>query len=916
MGQQSLSEEEVNTQSDGHHVCIVCFGNLELNMRAKLPCGHDDMCGICHLRLRFLHDDKKCPICKQVNDTIIVDSDDSKTFDSYPRWGDEIGAGFVYKADVGMFFEENYYKKAVVPLFEFSCRKCKFAVDENIFINQHLETDDGEEEDNNDGNNSNNQNNNNNNSNNSNNNNKNGGNKRKKKPLKLLQDHLRKKHRLSMCQLCIDHKRDFVSQLPRFTHNQLQNHMKNGDGPGSGFSGHPICEFCRPKRFYDVNFLHQHLHKEHYKCHVCEKQGLDNQWFKNYNSLARHFDKHHFMCHHPQCQAARFVVFENELDLRAHEINVHGGTSTGSTKINLEFNIRRGNDRGSERQNAPSEADFNYNLDGQAFVPPALANDINNANSNENANGGGNRSSREPALHPQHVQRTEELRAQAAVLRQQQALESREESFPTLQTAVGPSSAPMIGWTSGTTLQNVNRSNRNIGEITQEAFPSLQPSAPSSSNRSNPKKAKASRGTIGATRRQFAAMTTSSNQQPTSWSGNSAAVGSASAAPPPSAYGNFLVSPTSARQVNRQTHLTPDNFPSLGNPSPASTHAAASAPARRNYAAPQRMAPPPSLNSTADFPSIQSGTASATTTVARAAKKKPPPSINSASDFPAPPSVRDRMLGEASDRKPLARDNVLRASSSSSSVTSSDAATVEDMKASLGQKNFKQLKKLTKAFALDELAPEGYVDQSAALFETGYDDPDFWNYLPSLLKSCPNSSSAQRAIKYMNSLKRQQNAYATDQAQPSSAFVAASAARGTPKSSQWNGAVSAGIARQVVPPPRPVAPAAPRSLTQQLGVTRPQAATTISSKKKGAWGAGGKATIVRTKAPPGSVGAAAAVQGPQGGSATKFMATEQKQKKQQAKNAAAAANGNNNQQQNKAKKKKQKNELRDLAFGK
>lgn len=270
-------------------VCLICFSDLGTNMRAKLPCGHDDMCGICHLRLRHLHEDKKCPICKQTNDTIIVDKDDSKDFEAYPRWGDEIGAGFVYKNDVGMFFEEEYYNKSIVPLYEFSCNKCDFKVDDSIFVNQHLNKDENEQ-----------------------------GGKKKKKPRRLLLDHLRNKHRLSMCQLCIDHKRDFISQLPRFTPSQLQNHLKKGDGPGSGFNGHPVCEFCRPKRFYDVNFLYQHLHKEHYKCHICEKQGKDNQWFKHYGSLARHFEKQHFLCNHPQCLEARFVVFENELDLKAH----------------------------------------------------------------------------------------------------------------------------------------------------------------------------------------------------------------------------------------------------------------------------------------------------------------------------------------------------------------------------------------------------------------------------------------------------------------------------------------------------------------------------------------------------------------------------------------------------------------------
>lgn len=242
-----------------------------------------------------------------------------------------------------------------------------------------------------------------------------------------------------------------------------------------------------------------------------------------------------------------------------------------------------------------------------------------------------------------------------------------------------------------------------------------------------------------------------------------------------------------------------------------------------------------------------------------------------------------------------AQNNILRADMSSATASSSAKATVDDMKASLGQKKFKQLKKLTKAFALEELAAEGYVDQAAALFEKGYEDPDFWSYLPSLLESCPNQGSAQHALKYMNSLKRQQ--VDTTMSRGSSAFSAAARTK-TSNPSQWGGTSgnNSDVMRQVVPPPtRPVTSVAARPLTQPIaGVMRPQP---MSSKKKGAWGAGGKATIVRTKAPPGSVGAAAATQGPQGGTATKFMAKQQKQQKKQ----QANANKNNNSQQQQSK---------------
>ncbi|MGK3754376.1 MAG: hypothetical protein ACI8RD_006685, partial [Bacillariaceae sp.] len=119
------------------------------------------------------------------------------------------------------------------------------------------------------------------------------------------------------------------------------------------------------------------------------------------------------------------------------ELSVHGGSSNGSTKINLEFNIRRANGMGGggERHDTPRESDFNYSLDGQAFVPQALPNNNDNNNNTNSANNGNNATVPASQLHPQHIQRTEELRAHAAVVRQQQAIESQVESFPTLQSA-------------------------------------------------------------------------------------------------------------------------------------------------------------------------------------------------------------------------------------------------------------------------------------------------------------------------------------------------------------------------------------------------------------------------------------------------------------------------------------------------
>ena len=857
-----LSETEVAVLSEDHTHCLVCYSDLKY--RGKTPCDHDDICGVCHLRLRFLHDDKKCPICKTENDSIIVDTDPTKSNRDYPRWGDDIGGEFVHRKDVGMFFQTDYYEEEILPLFACACNVCDFPNGENSagdggggnHNNEDMQQQQQQQQQ------------------------QKSKKNQKQTPIKALDDHLRVKHRLALCKLCVDHKRDFVARLPRFNPRQLQNHLKHGDGPESGFFGHPVCQFCAPKRFYDLAYLHQHLHKEHYKCHVCEKQGLDNQFFKNYKSLERHFDQQHFLCHDVQCLGARFVVFENELDLRAHEMQVHGGTSTGSTKINLEFKTRRRGYDGSgleeRNQEAPSESDFNYGLDGQAFVPQALPSTGSN---NEQAGIANSQ------LHPDHIRRTQQLRAHAAGVRQQQALESQGEAFPTLQAgAGGPSSAPLVGWASGETRTRLATHNRQAGKVTEEDFPTLPTSsAPTNKKRSN------IRGNIGATRRQFAAMSTAPSPSHPSFS-NAAATRTAQ--PARTSYGT----PSAARVGNRQSDLEPGNFPSLGPASSSSSrpqYTAATALGKKNMKIQQgggwnSTASAPVLNSASDFPSMPGSIAPVvrpTKQNQKPAVQKPPsmsnaelfPSLSSAPAASNPNTVRNQVMGNRNNNHPQANSNMLQGNLASTSASAK--ASIEEMKGSLGPKRFKELKKLTKTFSENQLSSEGYVDQCAALFDKGYADPDFWSFLPSLLESTPNQEASERALIYMTSIKKQQF-----ESKPT-----AKATNASPPISSWGGR---GGGRGASPAIRQ----APSTLS------RPNV---VAGKKKGAWGGGGTTTVAKAKASPGSTGMVAASQQVQGGSATKFMA--QQQKKQ---------NTTNNNQNKKGKnKKKERDELRALAFG-
>eukprot|EP00934_Nitzschia_sp_Nitz4_P008822 Nitzschia sp. Nitz4//scaffold53_size117307//25868//28369//NITZ4_003760-RA/size117307-processed-gene-0.5-mRNA-1//1//CDS//3329554175//8812//frame0 len=820
--------------------CLVCYSDLKL--RAKTPCEHDDICGMCHLKVRSLHTDKRCPMCKTENERIIVDTDPDKRFQDYTNWGDDLGPGFVLDEDSGIFFAEDYYHSKVRPLFALSCHQCDFSVTPDVLLEARSK-------------------------------------RKKTTAMQVLQEHLKQNHKTQLCTLCVDHKRDFVDHLPRLTQAQLQTHLRTGDGPDSGFYGHPVCELCKPKRFYDLTELYRHLHKDHYKCDICcNSLGLDHQYFKDYSSLSRHFESRHFLCRNPMCLEAKFIVFPTDLDLKAHELSVHGATSSGSNSIQLEFRTRRAGYDGSgvEHDNRNEESAGGNGqaiADGEAFVPPELP--------TSNANNG-----TQVQLHPTHLERTEQFKAQAALLRQQlEPSLSLNEAFPSLAPATGASAAPLTSWTAGSGLARLQQS-RNRTQVTDQDFPSLGP-APST----KPKiKGLGNTNVAPASRRQFAAMAASASQ-PTVPA--SAGWSAPAPAPTPSSATRSAPAPTPRTMPS----LTSEQFPSLG-PSP---NAPIPYTAANQYAKNMKSAPAPSYNNVSDFPTL----GVPKQTKKQQPKKAPAPSINSASDFPTlggpsqksnsnQQSVRNKILGNK-DKQPSqqAKNNILQVPK----MAPPDAtarATVDELKGVLGANKFKQLKRLTRELAEGTVRPDAYVDHAAALFQKGYGDPDFLEFLPALLDSCPFPEVAEQALIYLTGIQQ----VTQEQSRPATFQVAAK----MPVTPSWGG--NSQMAREnVLKAPPAATRTAPMTMTKPVAPVRSMNQV-ISSKKKSAWGGPGNATVVKAKASPASVAAAAANLGPQGGTATKFMAKQAKQQN--------AANNTNN---SKPKKKKQNDELRALAFG-
>lgn len=129
--------------------------------------------------------------------------------------------------------------------------------------------------------------------------------------------------------LCIQHKRVFAHEHQLFTRKDLNKHEQHGDDqPGavnqSGFKGHPPCLFCN-QRFYSSDELFVHCRENHERCFICDRNrpaGRES-YFEDYHALENHFRKEHFMCPDERCIQERFVVFETEIDLKAHQLEKH-----------------------------------------------------------------------------------------------------------------------------------------------------------------------------------------------------------------------------------------------------------------------------------------------------------------------------------------------------------------------------------------------------------------------------------------------------------------------------------------------------------------------------------------------------------------------------------------------------------------
>jgi E3 ubiquitin-protein ligase ZNF598 len=265
-------DDNASESAEGE-VCFICANPIQHISLA--PCNHIT-CHICALRLRALYKNKDCPHCRTAAPYVVFTDDATKRFEEYTDTDltsrdDQIGIRYTSEDIVG----------DTVLLLRYNCPhpSCDYA---------GMGWPD-------------------------------------------LHRHVRGVHHKKMCDLCTRNKKVFTHEHELFTDKELENHMRHGDDkPGAvdqtGFKGHPLCGFCG-SRFYDDDKLYEHCRDKHERCFLCDRRDSRHpHYYVDYNALEKHFRQDHFPCLDRECQEKKFVVFESEMDLKAHQLSEHGNS--------------------------------------------------------------------------------------------------------------------------------------------------------------------------------------------------------------------------------------------------------------------------------------------------------------------------------------------------------------------------------------------------------------------------------------------------------------------------------------------------------------------------------------------------------------------------------------------------------------
>ncbi|KAG0277736.1 hypothetical protein BGZ96_002729, partial [Linnemannia gamsii] len=289
------------------HSCFICTENIVIF--AVSDCNHRT-CHLCSLRLRALYKTKNCAYCKADQGVMIFTRHPEKAFQDY-----NLTSMAYYDRKLNIYFEDQEMYEDTMVLLRFNCPDptCEVACPEGW--NQ-------------------------------------------------LKSHVKKVHKLMLCDLCVRHKKVFAHEHNLMTASQLMKHFKSGDSgqsnqnsaEPSGFRGHPECGFCR-ESFYGDDELFEHCKKNHEQCFLCLRRNIRHQYYDKYLDLERHLHAEHYACMDPECLEKKFVVFDSDLDLKGHEAEMHPNSTPGqrnrhrdARKIDISFSYQSASENSNARR--------------------------------------------------------------------------------------------------------------------------------------------------------------------------------------------------------------------------------------------------------------------------------------------------------------------------------------------------------------------------------------------------------------------------------------------------------------------------------------------------------------------------------------------------------------------------------------
>ncbi|XP_050542094.1 E3 ubiquitin-protein ligase ZNF598 [Daktulosphaira vitifoliae] len=265
--------------------CVICFKPQSIYSIGA--CDHP-VCYECSTTMRVLCDQKECPICRRIMTKVIFTKKIELFQDlenrQYPR----------YNKKFGIAFDDHSIENSFEQLLRCYCKKCYDRPNFEVF--------------------------------------------------EQLTTHMERNHRLYACRLCVKHLKIFPSQRRWYNYDELARHEECGDPDNTSHRGHPECHFCNV-RYLDKDELYKHLRKEHFYCHFCDADGIQD-YYMTYAWLRKHYYDKHFLCEEGNCVNEQFTsVFRTAIDLQAHkaqahskELGKHGSKEARTLKI--EFNLR------------------------------------------------------------------------------------------------------------------------------------------------------------------------------------------------------------------------------------------------------------------------------------------------------------------------------------------------------------------------------------------------------------------------------------------------------------------------------------------------------------------------------------------------------------------------------------------------